>query len=222
MTSKFIDESALSVPAVALEQVRQELGRLGDKLRAMLIEFPATPGAVAEATFGEIVARRNQVQALEAAILDFLARIRKGALTPADSDTQVRLTTAALHFREVADVVADDLVGVVRDLGERSGHSRTIETAVLSAFYQAVQRAVELAGQAVRAQDVAAASRVIEVSDSAQKMAEDLITRLAGGLTFGGPEALEVLRLQTSFVNGLRQIAMLAGRVGHTVLVQSE
>jgi Na+/phosphate symporter len=169
----------------------------------------------------EIVGHRDQVQTLEAAILGFLARIREGALTRADSDAHVRLTTAALHLREMADIVADDLVGVARDLEKRSEHVRTLEGAVVSAFYRTVQHAVELACQAVRAQDAAAASRVIEISQSVQKTAEDLITQLAGGLRSGSPETLAALRLQTSFMNGLRQIVTLTVRVARTVLRQS-
>src|SRR5262245_32576746 len=221
VTVKFMDEAALSVPAVALEQVRQELGRLGDTVRAMLIDFPAAPGAVAERALVEVVAHRNQVQTLEAAILGYLARIRQGSLTRTDSDTLVMLTTAALHLREMADIVADDLVGIARDLGKRSEHVRTLEVAVVSAFYQAVQHAIELARQAVRMQEASAAGEVIELSESSKKMAEDLITQLAGGLRAGDPETLTALRLQTSFVNGLRQIVTLAGRVARSVLGQS-
>jgi phosphate:Na+ symporter len=220
VTSRFIDESALSVPALALEQVRQELGRLGDTVRAMLIEFPPTPGAVAEKALEEIVGHRNQVQTIEAAILEFLGHIRQGALTRTESETQIALTTAALHLREVADVVADDLVGVARGLGKQPAHARALERTVAGEFYQAIRNGVELACQAVREQDSAAANKVILMSESVRKMAEELIAQLAGGLQAGDTETLTTLRLQTSFVDSLRQIFTLTRRVSRTVLAQ--
>jgi hypothetical protein len=51
-------------------------------------------------------------------------------------------------------------------------------------------------------------------------MAEELIAQLAGGLQAGDTETLTTLRLQTSFVDSLRQIFTLTRRVSRTVLAQ--
>jgi hypothetical protein len=72
----------------------------------------------------------------------------------------------------------------------------------------------------VREQDSAAANKVILMSESVRKMAEELIAQLAGGLQAGDTETLTTLRLQTSFVDSLRHIFTLTRRVSRTVLAQ--
>ena len=77
---------------------------------------------------------------------------------------------------------------------------------MLSDLYQATQRAVGLAVQAVRQQDVTAAKAVLDMSDEVRGLADTLMTRLAAGLEAAGPQQLASLRLMTWFVHGLRQI----------------
>lgn len=212
----FLDAVALSVPAVALEQVRQELGRLGDIVRAMLVEFPARANVVVPETMAGISTCRDEVRVLEGAILEFLGRIRQGNLTRQESDVHIALMTITVHFRSLADVIADDLADIARNAASELDHPPTLERAVLSDLYQAVQRSVGLAVQAVRRRDVAAAAAVLAMSDEIRQLADSLMSRLAAGLDDGGPQNLATLRLQTTFVEGLRHVFTLAKRIARS------
>jgi phosphate:Na+ symporter len=210
-TPQFLDNTALSVPAVALEQVRQEIGRLGDIVKGMLAEMQQARGPAPPQVMEKILQSAKEVEALEGAILNFLGRLRQGTLTHDESETHVALMIATVHLWEISDIVGDDLLGVARAVVERPG--ARLEPAVVSELYGRVQQAVDLAVTAVRHSDVEASQKVIAMSGEIRQLAEGLLSRLAEGFNAGDPEGSATLRLQTTFVNGVRQIFTLTKRL---------
>lgn len=218
ITTEFLDPAALKVPAIALEQVREELGRLGDMIRAMLVEFPAKEGAVTTQMLSEISQRGKQVETLESAILQFLGRIRQGDLTSMESEMHIALMSAAVYFRSLAEIIADDLVNVARAVVSGQIQADTLKRTVLSECYHSVQRALGLAVAAVRQPNAAIRDEMEIISGKINKLAEDLMSQLATGLEVADPKSLTTVRLQTRFVDGLRQILTLAERIARAEL----
>jgi phosphate:Na+ symporter len=210
-TPQFLDPAALPVPSVAFEQVRQEVGRLGDILGSMLVKLPQVRGPAATQVLAEIPKSAEQVEALGSAILDFLGRIRQGTLTKPESETHVALMSATVHFREICDIIGDELLGVARAAVGRP--SVKLEPAVVSELYNRVKQAVECSVVAVRRQDAEASRKVVEMSGDIRQLAEVLFSRFAEGFDAGDRESPATLRLQTTFVNGLRQIFTLTKRI---------
>ncbi|MGH8093238.1 MAG: Na/Pi cotransporter family protein [Chthoniobacterales bacterium] len=214
----FLDQAALSVPAVALEQVREELGRLGDMIRAMLVEFPAKEGAVTTQMLSEISQRGTQVEALEDAILQFLGRIRQEDLSEAQSQTLMALMSAAIGLRNIADIIAGDLVSVARAAASGQLQASALRRTVLSECYQSAQQALELAVHAVRQPNEQRQTEIENISDQVKALAEKLMSQVAAGLDTSDPNSLSAVRLQTTFVDGLRQISTLAKGIAESLL----
>ena len=188
-TPRFLDRAALSVPAVAFEQVRQELGRLGEIVLAMLVEVPQASAAASPRALGDIAKGAKQVETLESAILDFLGCLRQGTLTQVESGPHVALMTATVHLREVADIIGGDLVTVAQAAANRS--SKRLEAAMVSELYQRVQQAVEFAVRAVHHQDAEAAEAVQAMSGPVRQLAEGLMSRLTANFDARNPESPE-------------------------------
>ena len=214
---QFLDPAALAVPAVALEQVRQELGRLGEIVRAMMDELREGTGACNPRPLAGIAMHNTQVAALERALLEFLGHIRQGTLTEAESQAHLALMTATVHLRALADIIADDLVGNVQTSLSRPDLTGKLEFAAFSELAQAVQRALGLAVKAVGQQDAAAANEAESMSGQVRGLAEALMYRLAAGLDAGDARSIAALRLQINFVDGLRQVFTLVKRIARTV-----
>jgi phosphate:Na+ symporter len=210
-TPHFLDKAALSVPAVALEQARQEMGRLGDMVTAMLAELRQATGPSAKVAVDKIAKSASEIETLEAAIVDFLGRLRQGTLTQVESKTHVALMTATIHLWEIADIISDDLLGPARAAVENP--SIILEPALVSEFYGRVHLAVQLAVSAVRGPDVEASAKVLAMSGEVRQLGEALLSKLAGGFNAANPEASATLRVQTAFVDALRQTFTLAKRV---------
>ena len=210
---KFLDPGSLGVPAIALENARQELSRLGDIARTMLVDFPKESGGVTVDTVASILQLRRKVEILESAVIKFLARIRQGNLPRAESETHIALVSAAIYFRNIADIIADDLVNVARAAMEGQLQAGTLKRTVLSECYQSVQRGLEIAVNAVRQPNEQMQTGIKNVSDQVRALAEKLMSQVAVGLDASDPNSLRTVRLQTIFVDGLRQISTLAERI---------
>jgi phosphate:Na+ symporter len=216
ITPKFIDRGALPVPAVALEQVRQELGHLGQTVRTMLIELPEAKAAVSAKELAEIQQHGKDVEELGSAIVDFLGHLRQGSLTKDESKTHVALMTATVHLRSLAEIIGEDLATVAR--GAAVGPSLQLDRGVVSELYRKVQQGLELAVRAVQQQDAPAAEMVLAMSPDVRSCADELMSRLATRFDASNPEGPATLRLQTNFVDSLRQIFTLTKRIARTEL----
>jgi phosphate:Na+ symporter len=210
---KFLDKTLIEVPAIALENVRQEVARLGDIVRAMLADFPSEQGSTTSNTLDEVSRQGKQVDVLEIAILDFLARIRLGDLAQTESQAHVALTSSAIHFRNIAGIITEDLLDVVRASVSGQIQLGALKRTVLSEFYRSVQLTVELAVKAVHQPSDSIMERAEAISIQIKKFAEELTSQAVTGLETSDQKSLRTLRLQTTLIDGLRQISSLAKRI---------
>jgi phosphate:Na+ symporter len=215
---KFLDPVSIEIPAIALENVRQEVGQLGDIVRAMMVDFPPERAAVTNETLSEISQLGKKVEILEGAILEFLARIRQGDLTNEQSQTHIALMSDALHFRNIANIISNDLVDVAKAAAAGQLPTGTLKRTVLSECYKSVQQFVELAIECVRGANVEIEEKTRIINSRVKKLADDLMSQTAADLDASDPNSLRTVRLQTIFVDGLRQISSLAGRIVRNAL----
>ncbi len=82
---EFLEDAALTAPSLAMQQVRLELGRLGEIALSMLRDIvPAMEDQNIKA-LAEIARRDDQVDILEHEILKYLGKIRQGILSEEES-----------------------------------------------------------------------------------------------------------------------------------------
>ena len=218
ITPKFLDTASIDVPAIALENARLEVTRLGDIVRAVMVDFPAQRGAVTAAMLDEISERQKEIEILESAVLKFLARVREGDLTNAQGGVHMALTLATIHFRSIAHIIGSDLAEVARAAADGQLQAATLKRTVVSECYEATQRALELAVGAVRQPDEPALSEIKNTCEQVKRLAAELLSQVPAGLDASDPNSLSTVRLQTTFVDGLRQISTLAKRIAQSVL----
>lgn len=214
---EFLDDAALEVPALALQRVRLELGRVGRIALEMLRDIGPALQARDLARCQEIAKRDDEIDVLEAALLAYLGRIRQRTLTEAESREQERLMTAIVHLESLADVVETNLVGLVGKAGARPLAPDAIAPLVAE-LYATVCEAVRLAVQAVRDADQRAAADVVAlrgtVHDEAQRLAEQQAIALPGD----DAAVLQLAQLRLAAASDLQRIYDLARRLAQTVL----
>jgi phosphate:Na+ symporter len=216
---RFMDSAALGVPTVALEQVRQELARLGDDACTMLKELRPREGSLGATAVANIGTRADDVEALQTIVLEYLARIHAEKLTKQQSDEHIALMTIAVHYREISELIEDSLVSAVQRALSDPALLSMLEVPVLGELYRAVVNAAEHAVSAVRKRDRAMAESVSQMSAEVRELANTLMSRLAVRMDPGDPDKLFALRLQTTFVDGLRHIFTLNKRIARNAAV---
>ena len=215
---EFLDEGSLAASSIALQQVRLELGRAGEIALGMLRDIVPAIESHNLKTLDDIERRDDQIDVLEAEILKYLGKIRKGILTDEESLEYQGLVTATDNIESLADVVETDMVSLARKAADLKSVSSEETRAILLDLHTAVTESVEHAVQAIRDSDQRAAESVMMMKESIREKSEQLLARKAAGLTADDPDYLELVRLQMGFVDQLRRIYTLAKRISKDVL----
>ena len=215
---KFLDDNALVVPSMALQQVRLELGRVGEITLGMLQDIRPAFESRDMKRFADIARRDDQVDILEMEIFRYLGKIRQKSITEEESMIFQGLMTATDNMENLADVIETDLVALGRKAASMTETSGDETRELLLAFYTTVTKSVEMTVQAIRDNDQKAAESVVMMKDDVRKLSERLLSRKAQRLTSEDQGYLELVRMEMSFVNQLRRIYTLAKRIVKVVL----
>ncbi len=210
---KFLDASTLNVPAVALEQVRREFGRMGQITMAMLSELPQAVLERDRQHVETIVMLDDKVDILESAIFGFLGKIRQLPLTAKESGEHQKLMTATVNLETLADVIETDLAAVARHLIDNNQRISKATREAFDELYKTVHRSVELAVKAIRDDDQQAAAQVIHKKATIRSLAEKILSQESQRLGSEEKKTLEMARLEISFIDKMRRIHRLARRI---------
>jgi len=216
ITPKYLDEAVLAAPSLALQAVRLELGRAGGIAVEMLEQIGPAIRQGDPARFAAIAARDDEVDILEAAILEYLGRIRQGTLSEAESLEHQHLMAAIVNLEALADLVETDIVGIAREAGEVRAEPQVAE--MLQGLYELVCRAAALAVQAVRDNDQLAAREVLNLAAPLRIQASRLLEAESAQLSADRPDFVRIVRLQSTLVDKLATAYQLARRIAQDVV----
>jgi phosphate:Na+ symporter len=215
---EFLDAGALKAPTAALQQVRLEVGRLGDIALGMLKDLGSAFQTRDLAAFDAIARRDDEVDILEAEILSYMGKIRMNMLTEDESEEFQGLMVATDNLENLADVIETDIVSLVRRAYNIKSITGEETRTMLWGLYDSTVAAVELAVQAIRDNDQEAAASVLLMKDVFREQSEMLLGRKAARLSADDPDYLELVRLQMGLVDHFRRIYTLAKRVAKVAL----
>jgi phosphate:Na+ symporter len=215
---EFLDEAALAAPSVALQQVRLELGRVGAITLGMLKEIGPILKDRDMKHLADIARGDDEVDILEAEILKYLGKIRKGLITEHESLDIQGLMMATDNLQSLADVIETDVVALARRATEVASTSGEETRNMLGELHMSVLKSVELAVKAVRDNDQQAASSVLMMKDTLREQSEQLFARKATRLTGDDADYLNLVRLEMGFVEQMRRIYTLAKRIAKVAL----
>lgn len=215
---EFLNDAALKAPSVALQQVRLELGRVGELAVGMMRDLGPVMLSGDRKHMDEIAQRDDSIDLLTVDIMAYLGKIRQNTLTEEESREHQGLMTAAVNLEGLADVIESD----VRDLMYQSSQLRQVTGEdtrnLLKALYQDVSEALYLAVKALRDADQQAAEQCLALKERIREDAERILARKSKRLYSDDQEYLQLVQLQMAFVDQMRHIYTLSKRVAKGVI----
>lgn len=212
----YLDEAALTVPALALENARREVGRLSEVVHQMLVDISPAMRERLEEHFAMLQQRTEDVGTLNAAILRYLGFLRQSVLTERESHEAQVLMSAISTLESLATVIAVDFDGIRRRIGTRRPSEET--AAMLRGLYETVEKALGKLPAAVSERDEHAAADVMALRDVVTLQTGALLDRQARRLRPDDPDYLLLARVQMSIVDKLVRVYELTARVAQDVL----
>ena len=217
MRPRFLDEDLLRTPALALEQVRLEIDRMGGLTRDMLARIMPAILTGNATTLNEIRQADESVDALHAGIVTYLGRISGRELTPRQTDEFLRLMDAANDLENIGDVIEMNLVELGLSRIDKGVSISEPTQEVLSDFHEVVSRAVDKAIFAVSDNDIDAAKSVATMKAEIKAIAGSAALHEAKRLVVDEPHRIEAYTIEMDIAEKLQRIYFFARRMARTV-----
>ncbi len=214
---KYLDEELLSTPSLALDRVRLETLHMGEHVQAMMERImPAILSGNRE-TLNQIERMDDDVDVLHAAIISYLGKVSRQALTEHQTADLIRLMDAVNNLENIGDVIETNLIVLGRD---RIDHGVSISQPtreVLMGFHRAVNRAVEAAVQAVAQNNELAARTVTSMKQEISQIADSAAAHQAQRLVAEEPNRIPAYTVEIDIIEKLKRIYYFAKRMAKTV-----
>lgn len=210
---RYLEADVVDVPSIALEQVRFELGHMGEIIQEMLSTLRSGVRNRDKQKCNAVLKLDDKVDILHDAILEYLREIRQHSLTDKQSDRFQALMSATVNLENLADIINDELVQVgidFIDLGIEPSESTRL---LVNNLADKVAKAFDLVIQAVREDDENAAEEVIILKQEIRRIADEFLMRQSERIGIVDSRHLDLVRLEMEILDKLRGIYTLTKRI---------
>ena len=214
---KYLDPILLQTPALAMDIVRMEMGRLGT---AALRMMRGALNVVIRGSREEINALEdldNKVDSLHGAIVTYLGRLSKENLSNRQSEQLHDYLSAANYIESIGDMIETNLVEAGRDRLRANLQISQPTEDVLSALNKKVAWATERAIRALVSNDKEIARQVADAKVEINRLAAEAEVHLSRRLSADEPNRLATFRLESEIMEYLRRMYYFAKRIAKLV-----
>ncbi|MCU7845129.1 MAG: Na/Pi cotransporter family protein [Candidatus Thiodiazotropha sp. (ex Monitilora ramsayi)] len=213
ITPRYLDNELITVPSMALERVRLEIGHMGEIINDMFSTLREGVETRDMAKCDSVLKMDDKVDILHEAIFEFLSDIRKEPLTDHQSDEFQVLMSATINLENLADVLETELVSIGKAIINQGIRPTEVAEALLRDLGNKVQLSIANVVKAVREDDQKAAEEVIIIKDEVRRIAEQFLAHQTEYIGISEGSRLAQLRLELELLDKLRRIYTLAKRV---------
>lgn len=218
VTPRFLNKEALEVPTVALENVRFELGHMGEIISDMYdtlwLSFQNRDPDLLE----EINRMDDKVDILSDQILEYMSDLQQEELTDESSQDLRVLMSATINLESLADVIETDLTHICRVMIEQNLHASKESTKLLVTLARTINESFTHLLQAIKDEDEKLAAEVIAVKELVTHQVDEILKNQSMRMGVATSKHLLLLRLELEFVNQLRRMYTLTKRVAKDFL----
>ena len=215
---RFLDESVIQVPALALERARMEMGHMADCIREMTDKVIP---AFQQRDPTELMRLHDCVVILRTEILDYLQLTGRQTLTDEEAEEHSRLVYAIAAVESLSTTISQELGPLARAIGD-SGFTVSEATGdMLRELYVSVKEMADKALTAIVDLDERVAQEVIAQRGAKRDLGLQLLSQQAQRLAMDDPDRLRKHRFAVDMLDKLRRMASASEHLAMTVLPSS-
>jgi len=214
---KYLDDDLLSTPSIALDLVRREIGRMGNRVQQMLAKIMPAILNGNEAMLAEIQRADELVDTLHAEIVVYLGKVSGMELRNKQTKELMQLMDAANDLENIGDVIEMNLVELGRRRIEKDVSVSGATQAVLTDFHHVVTDAVSAAVRAVAEDNYSLAASVTDMKKEISRISNSAAAHEAKRLVANEPRRIEAYTIEMDITEKLQRIYYFAKRMARTV-----
>jgi phosphate:Na+ symporter len=210
---KYLNKELLEVPAIALENVRFEIGRMGDITSDMLTTLWMAFQTRNRDMVDEAVKMDDKVDVLSELILEYMSQIQQEKLSDDNSHVLQSLMSATINIESLADVIESELSDICKKFIDHDLQESEETTALFIELTETVSGAFDKLVVAIKNNDESLAAEVIALKEHIQHSVDAILRNQASRIGVETGKHLLLVRLELELVDHLRRIYTLTKRV---------
>jgi phosphate:Na+ symporter len=217
-TPRYLDDSAIDTPSLALANAARETLRMGDIVETMLQQIMAALMTDNRSLVNEVSRLDNVVDRLHEAIKLYVTKVTRGSLEESEGRRAMEIISFAINLEHIGDIIDKNLCEVAAKKIKRRLKFSDDGAAELTAFHKRVFDSFKIACVVFMSADVAQARKLI--ADKAELRAAEIAAaeRHFERLREGRPETVQTTSLHLDILRDLKRIHSHICSVAYPVL----
>jgi phosphate:Na+ symporter len=215
---RFLDDTLLSTPSLAVDRLRLETGHLGE---VVVRTFDQAGSAVLHGTRSELAdsaSAETTIDQLFVAIVDYARRLARQELSTAETKSLETCLAAANYLESAGDVICSNLTAQGMRRIEKSVSISPSTQEVLHNLHRFVGNSMQHAIAAFQRRDKILAEQVVSGKEEFNQLSADTLDRLRQRLMADGPTRVTIFQMEVDIVGQYQRIHYLARRLAKLAL----
>jgi phosphate:Na+ symporter len=215
---RYLDETALETPSLALADAARETLRMGDMVEAMLRDVMTALMTNDRTLAGQVSRMDNAVDGLDEAIKLYITKLTRGSLDEAEGRRAMEIISFAINLEHIGDIIDKNLCELAAKKIKRRFQFSAEGARELSDFHRRVMDSLRSAFGVFMSGNVAEARRLLAekaaLRDAELAATEQHLDRLREGR----PETVETTSMHLDVLRDLKRIHSHICSVAYPVL----
>ncbi len=215
---RYLDETALETPSLALADAARETLRMGDMVETMLRKVMTAVMTNDRALVDQVSKTDNAVDGLDEAIRLYLTKLTRGSLDEREGKRAMEIIAFAINLEHIGDIIDKNLSELATKKIKRRFQFSPEGAEELSAFHKRIMDLLRIAFGVFMSGDAGEARKLL-AEKAALRNAELAATEThLDRLREGRPETIETTSLHLDVLRDLRRIHSHICSVAYPVL----
>jgi phosphate:Na+ symporter len=215
---RYLDETALEAPSLALADAAREALRVGDSVETMLRKVMTAIMTNDRALVGEVSRMDNAVDAVVEEIKLYLTKLTRGSLDEREGRRAMEIISFAINLEHIGDIVDKNLSELATKKIKRRFQFSAEGADELSAFHRRIMDSLRIAFGVFMSGDVNEAHKLLAEKALLRNAELAATERHLDRLREGRPESIETTSLHLDVLRDLKRIHSHVCSVAYPVL----
>jgi phosphate:Na+ symporter len=216
--ARYLDESALETPSLALADAARETLHMGDHVEIMLRKVMAAMMTNDRALVDQVSRMDNSVDSLDEAIKLYVTKLTRGSLDEREGKRAMEIVSFAINLEHIGDIIDKNLSELATKKIKRRFQFSTEGAEELSAFHKRTMDSLRIAFGVFMSGDVNEARKLLAEKAALRNTELAATERHLDRLREGRPETIETTSLHLDVLRDLRRIHSHICSVAYPVL----
>ncbi len=217
-TPRYLDDSALATPPLALSNAARETLRMGDTIEAMLREVMTALMSNDRKLVSDVSRMDNVVDRLDEAIKLYITKLTRDSLDEREGRRAMEIVSFTINLEHIGDIIDKNLCELAAKKTKRRYQFSSEGAAELETFHKRIVASLQVAFGIFMTGDIEAARKLLLEKAELRKAELEAADRHFDRLREGRPESLETTSLHLDILSDLKRIHSHICSVAYPVL----